>query len=427
MFELLLERARRVRHVLDAWCTAALCLALGGIPWVGLPLGELCGLVGMGTALRLARDRRFLQGAVFAAAFALWLVVFPFVRLSSAPGEQASPPPPASRRAAAAMPTASPAGPALLPTGPSPVEVPVRPRLDGRPPPLGPGAPAPLESSRPQSEASVPEEAAPDVLDPEGEARKVVERWWHARAASDAGAAAALHADGAAINGKFLTRRELRSSLAEDWRRNEGLVENPAGEMTVRRQGELLRIENPVRFWLARPRIRGQSHHVFIVGERDGSMEIVSHDDAVVPELPKAPSTVNGISAAEMRSAACACLEADLDGEAVESSNAYAREVMYFGSRITRDALLRDKLEYFARWPIRQEVFRGKLRAEVEGKSGASCTFSGWFRTESPERGEWQEGTLEHRFVFARSEGRLLIVAQSGTVTETRKGKLNEP
>ena len=69
MFEFLIERSRKIRHVLDAWCLLPVCLFFGFIPLIGLPLGIGFVLLGIFAALRLTRYGMVLQGLLLVCLF----------------------------------------------------------------------------------------------------------------------------------------------------------------------------------------------------------------------------------------------------------------------------------------------------------------------------------------------------------------------
>lgn len=429
MFELFLEYARRIRHVLDAWLLLFLCPALTAIPWVGLPLGLLCALIGAAASLRVMKEGRLVHGLLLGGLFGLTFISLPMFKSSlreqANQASQSLLPSPVSMRSEpqqviTPFPRSSPALSQAPPQTRS-----IRPMDSGMIAPLVP--PTESQAERASEPLPAPMPQAPAVRNIPEEARRVVQAWWDAKRQRNIDSALGLHTNPTDFCGLTVSREQLRDRLMEDWNKNAQVGEAFIRKPNVSSGDNQWKVECNVRFAMPSDQSRfplmGQCLHTFDLADIDGRLRIARHTETITPEL-HASKTVNGMSNLLLRSILACCLEADVAGDIDNSMRFYAPKVRYFGQSQDAAAIRADKLRYFERWPTRSECFEGEFTiSEKPGKQN-EASFRSRFRTESRERGEWCEGLVEHHFTFAQSGGRPLIVVQSAKTIESRKGKL---
>lgn len=424
MFGLLFERTRKVRHVLDAWCLLPACLLVGGVPLIGLPVGLGLGFIGIFAAFRLAGYgmvfQCFLLSCLYCISGGLILVgnlAFVGQGLNRFLSIEAHLPRSFDQ----------PAWESRF--------VPQTPMLPVTPPLSTSGVSATTTSLPQPSHNHVASAPAPhppiqprrrDLFE---EAKSVAQTWFNARNKRDLTDVMELCDDQIEVSGQSVLRGELVdkiSKLDETYLADQEV--NTETPYIVPVADDQWRVTYRISYF--RPAvsdgfpIRGQRLRTILLRDDGEKFRISADFHKPLPPLDSPQTMVSGVEGRHVQTLVASCVASDLAGDLETGMSCYAPQVRYFDELRNHQEIRLDKEQYAKRWPRRMENFDGLLILESLPDQRILARFGGMFRSESPERGEWSGGIIEHRFVVARNGNRLQIVDQSGKVSDAAKGKL---
>lgn len=422
MFELLVEPARRIRHMLDAWLLLAACILCCFLPFAGLPIGLALGGLGAIASLRLGGYGKTLHCIVLLCLFSLAAAVLivgnaALLLRAALSGSY----PPASGPKVEGLPNVArlPLAVEASPSGPIP---------DPTPAQLLRQPAAPDVRATPQVRANSPDPANRDRF---AEAKASAFAWLGARNAMDISRASGICDETVEISGVRIARSQLSQETPKADPTYATEVEEVTGEpyvVPISADDSLWRVTAHASFVRrsadAGMRWRGQRYRTIILRDDGSAFRIAGDSHKDLPLLKDPAQRIAETDAHRIRALLAHCLQADLSGDFDSSAACYAPETVYYGRVRSPPELAAGKRAYASRWPRRWENFDTALRLEALPDGRILAQFAGRSRTESPERGEWTTGYVQHRFVVSPAGGGLVIEEQSGKVLEPKKGTL---
>ena len=100
-------------------------------------------------------------------------------------------------------------------------------------------------------------------------------------------------------------------------------------------------------------------------------------------------------------------------------SNLYDEVVEYYGNNWTKSEVLKDKIAFLERWPVREYVL-DERRTQVFCKSNFVCKVDGFviWKAENPERGKRASGESKFTYTMKYKDDRFYIQKEDSMVVK---------